>query len=53
MVWKAALYIRLPVKLNGRRGNSLETQREILEAYLSLCPDIEIAGVYTGNGVTG
>ncbi len=46
-LWKAALYIRLSVEWNGRRGDSLETQREIMEAYLSLCPDIEIAGVYT------
>jgi len=52
-VWRAALYIRLSVEFNGKRGDSLETQREIMEAYLSLCPDIEIAGVYTDNGVTG
>ncbi len=52
-LWKAALYIRLSVEFNGRRGDSLETQREIMEAYLSLCPDIEIAGIYTDNGVTG
>lgn len=52
-VWKAALYIRLSVELNSRRGDSLETQRQIMEAYVALCPDIEIVEVYTDNGVTG
>ena len=52
-LWKAALYIRLSVEFNGRRGDSLETQREIMEAHLALYPDIEIAGIYTDNGITG
>ena len=43
-LWRAALYIRLSVEFNGRRGDSLETQREIMEAHLALYPDIEIAG---------
>ena len=38
-VWRAALYIRLSVEFNGRRGDSLETQRQIMEAYIALCPD--------------
>ena len=52
-VWRAALYIRLSVEFNGMRGDSLETQRQIMEAYIALCPDIEIAEVYTDNGTTG
>ena len=52
-VRKAALYIRLSVEFNGRRGDSLETQQQIMEAYLALCPDIEIVAVYTDNGTTG
>ena len=52
-VWKAALYVRLSVEFNGKRGDSLETQRQIMEAYIALCPDIEIVGVYTDNGITG
>ena len=52
-VWRAALYIRLSVEFNGKRGDSLETQRQIMEAYIALCPDIEIAEVYTDNGITG
>ena len=52
-VWKAALYVRLSVEFNGKRGDSLETQRQIMEAYIALCPDIEIVGIYTDNGITG
>ena len=52
-VWRAALYIRLSVEFNSNRGDSLETQRQIMEAYIALCPDIEIAGIYTDNGTTG
>lgn len=51
--WRAGLYVRLSVEFNGNRGDSLETQRQIMEAYLALCPDIEIMEVYTDNGVTG
>ena len=35
-VWRAALYIRLSVEFNGSRGDSLETQRQIMEAYIGL-----------------
>jgi len=52
-IWRTALYIRLSVEFNGKRGDSLETQRQIMEAYIALCPDIEIVEVYTDNGITG
>ena len=52
-VWQVALYIRLSVEFNGKKGDLLETQRQIMEAYIVLCPDIEIAKVYTDNGTTG
>ena len=52
-IWRAALYIRLSVEFNGKRGDSLETQQQIMEAYIALCPDIEIAEIYTDNGTTG
>ena len=26
-IWRAALYIRLSVEVNGKKGDSLETQR--------------------------
>lgn len=52
-LWRAALYIRLSVEFNGRRGDSLETQREIMEAHLALYPDIEIVDLYIDNGISG
>ena len=52
-IWKAALYIRLSVEFNSGHGDSLETQRQIMETYISLCPDIEIKNIYTDNGTTG
>lgn len=52
-VWRAALYIRLSVEFNGKRGDSLETQRQIMEAYVTLCPDIEVVEIYTDNGISG
>jgi len=52
-VWHAALYIRLSVEFNSKRGDSLETQKQIMEAYLALFPDIEIVQTYTDNGITG
>ena len=52
-IWKAGLYIRLSVEFRGNHGDSLETQRQIMEAYLALCPDIEIVETYTDNGVSG
>lgn len=52
-IWRTALYIRLSVEFNGKRGDSLETQRQIMEAYAALCPDLEIVEIYTDNGITG
>ena len=52
-VWRTALYVRLSVEFNGKRGDSLETQRQIMEAYVTLCPDIEVAEIYTDNGISG
>lgn len=52
-VWWAGLYIRLSVEDNGSRGDSLETQQQIMEAHLALCPDIEVVEVYIDNGVSG
>ena len=51
--WKAALYVRLSVEFNGKRGDSLETQKQIMEAYLALCPDIQVVDTYTDNGISG
>ncbi|MDL2300408.1 recombinase family protein [Clostridiaceae bacterium OttesenSCG-928-D20] len=50
---RSALYIRLSVEDNSNRGNSLETQRMILEQYLENKPDFQIVGTYIDNGVSG
>ncbi|MDL2274030.1 recombinase family protein [Oscillospiraceae bacterium OttesenSCG-928-G22] len=50
---RSALYIRLSVEDNSNRGNSLETQRMILEQYLEDKPDFQIVGTYIDNGVSG
>lgn len=52
-IWRAGLYIRLSVEFNSNRGDSLETQRQIMEAHLALYPDIEIVDIYTDNGISG
>ena len=52
-IWRAGLYIRLSVEFNSNRGDSLETQRQIMEAHLALRPDIEVDSIYTDIGVTG
>ena len=52
-IWRAGLYIRLSVEDNGSRGDSLETQRQIMETHLALCPDIKVVEVYTDNGISG
>lgn len=52
-IWKAALYIRLSVEDKGDHGVSLETQQRIMENFAALHPEIQIAKIYTDNGVTG
>ena len=52
-VWRAGLYIRLSVEFNSNRGDSLETQQQIMETHLALYPDIEVVDVYIDNGISG
>ena len=48
-----ALYIRLSVEDNKKRGNSIETQKMVLEDYLSNKPEFRIYETYIDNGTTG
>ena len=48
-----ALYIRLSVEDNKKRGNSIETQKMVLEDYLSNKPEFRIYDTYIDNGTTG
>ena len=48
-----ALYIRLSVEDNKKRGNSIETQKMVLKDYLSNKPEFRIYDTYIDNGTTG
>lgn len=50
---RTALYIRLSVEDNKKRGNSVETQIQILENYIDVTPDLTKQEVYIDNGLTG
>ena len=51
-VYSAALYIRLSIEDNKKRGNSIETQTSILQNFVALNPDIKKADTYIDNGYT-
>ena len=51
-VYNAAAYIRLS-RDNAKRGDSLETQQDIIENYIAASPDISLADVYSENQTTG
>ncbi|MDR0840065.1 MAG: recombinase family protein [Christensenellaceae bacterium] len=51
-VYNAAAYIRLS-RDNAKRGDSLETQRDIIENFIAASPDIRLADVYSDNQTTG
>ena len=52
-IYNSALYIRLSVEDNKKRGNSIETQTSILENFVALNTDIKTADTYIDNGTTG
>jgi len=52
-VYNTALYIRLSVEDNKKRGNSIDSQKAILENYVSLNPELKIYDIYIDNGSTG
>lgn len=49
----AGAYIRLSVVDRKNKGESLENQQAIIEAFASSRDDIEIAEIYTDNGFSG
>lgn len=51
--YNVAVYIRLSVEDNKKRGNSIESQRSIIENHIALNPDFEIYDAYIDNGTTG
>ena len=53
MVFRVAIYIRLSVEDKKKRGNSIESQRSIIENHIALNPDFKLFDVYIDNGTTG
>ena len=45
-----ALYIRLSVEDNNKRGNSIETQKLVLEKFLLGKPELRLYDIYIDNG---
>lgn len=50
---QAALYIRLSVEDNKKRGCSLESQKLVLDDFLADKPDFTVYNTYIDNGLTG
>jgi DNA invertase Pin-like site-specific DNA recombinase len=51
--YNAAAYIRLSADARRKPGDSLESQRNIIESFIASTPDIRLAGVYCDNNRTG
>lgn len=52
-MYQTALYIRLSIEDNKKRGNSIESQKAILENYIKLNPELVVYDIYVDNGNTG
>ena len=52
-VYNAAAYIRLSVEDNKKKGDSVETQKAILENFIALAPEIKLHDFYIDNGISG
>ena len=53
MGYSAAAYLRLSGDDKKKRGDSLETQRNIIENFVATAPDIRIEDVYIDDNLTG
>jgi DNA invertase Pin-like site-specific DNA recombinase len=52
-IYNAAGYIRLSVEDNKKKGDSVETQKAILQNHIALMPDIKLHDFYIDNGISG
>nr|WP_312577732.1 recombinase family protein [Sedimentibacter sp.] len=52
-LYNTAAYIRLSVEDNKKRGDSLETQKSILQSYIAITPGLKLHDYYIDNGSTG
>lgn len=51
--YKAAGYVRLSSDDKKKRGDSLQTQQNIIENYIASASDIQLFDIYTDNNATG
>ena len=51
--YNAAAYIRLSADAKRKPGDSLTTQRNMIENFIAAAPDINLVQVYTDNNATG
>lgn len=52
-IWKAGIYTRISVDINGGKRESLETQKLIALSYAESHPDIEVVKFYKDDGISG
>lgn len=52
-LWKAGIYTRISVDVNGEKRESLETQKLIALSYAEAHPDIEVVKFYEDDGISG
>ena len=52
-IYRAGGYLRLSCDDTKKRGDSIETQQNIIENYIAAAPDISLTEVYIDNNTTG
>jgi DNA invertase Pin-like site-specific DNA recombinase len=52
-IYNAAAYLRLSSDDKKKRGDSIATQRDIIENFIAMNSDIRLVEVYTDNNATG
>ena len=52
-IWKAGIYTRISVDINGEKRESLETQKLIALSYAESHPDIEVVKFDKDDGISG
>ena len=50
---RTALYIRLSVEDNKKRGNSIDNQQLVLNDYIADKPEFKVYDTYIDNGLSG
>lgn len=52
-LWKAGIYTRISVDMNGEKRESLETQKLVALSYAETHADIEVVKFYQDDGISG